>query len=187
MRSIRPERQDHVVAGGDDGGRQHRMVALDLAVGALARLTVRAAELLRAEIFGSIERDQRASAQALESLHAAVVAQRRHRGIENALQMIGMHRIEHRADMIVGWDLRHPEQRLAIGGLLAFLERLLMRKERLRLHEEQRKRRKSNVRHRIAALALPLVGKGGARIFQAANQMVEDYHPDLESENRFRE
>src|SRR5208337_4507943 len=32
------------------------------------------------------------------------------------LQMTGMHGIEHRADVIVGRDFRHAEQRLAVGG-----------------------------------------------------------------------
>jgi hypothetical protein len=38
--------------------------------------------------------------------------------------------------MIVGRDLRHAEQRLAVGGLATFLQRALMRKEGLRLHEK---------------------------------------------------
>ena len=56
-----------------------------------------------------------------------------------------------------------------------------------RLHEEQRKCRQADVGHRIDALALPLVGKGGAGIPQAAQKMIENQHPDLESEIRFRE
>jgi len=39
----------------------------------------------------------------------------------------------------------------------------------------------------IAYPTLPLVGKGGARIFQVAQQPVEHSHPDLESKNRSRE
>ena len=70
------------MAGGDQGRGQHRMIELGLAVGAQPRLAMRAAELLRAEILGSVERDQRALAQALEGEEAAVVAQRRHRGVE---------------------------------------------------------------------------------------------------------
>src|SRR5208337_1073755 len=100
----------------DQGRSQHRMIKLRPAIGALARLAVRAAELLRAKILGSIERDQRALAQTLERLQTAVVAQRLEGGIEAALQMRGMNRIKHRADVIVGRNLRHAEQCLAVRG-----------------------------------------------------------------------
>ena len=71
---------------------------------------------------------------------------------------------------------------MAIGGLASFFERTLIGKERLRLHEEQRKGRQTNIRYRIAAFALPLVGKGRAHIRQAAQKMVENQHLNLESE-----
>ncbi len=93
------------------------MIALDPAVGALARLAMRAAELLRANKFGSVERNQGAAIEALECFHAAIAAQFRYVLLERGLQMRGMHRIEHRRDVIVGWDFRHAEQRMAIGGL----------------------------------------------------------------------
>src|SRR3984957_20939125 len=83
------QRHDHVVAGRDECRRQHRMVKFGLAVRTLARLALRTAELLRAEIFGSIERDQRASAKALEFFHAAPRAERHSLLIERGLEMPG--------------------------------------------------------------------------------------------------
>ena len=60
-------------------------------------------------------------------------------------------------------------------------------KERLRLNEEQRKRRQADVGHRIVPRALPLVGKGGAGVMQPGQEAVENQHPDLESESRAQE
>ena len=99
--------------------------------------------------------------------------------------MRGMDGIEHRTNVIVRRNFRHAEQSMAIGGLASFFERTLIGKKRLRLHEEQRKRRQADVGHRIDAAALPLVGKGGAGVLQAAQKTIENQHPDLESENRF--
>lgn len=49
--------------------------------------------------------------------------------IEHRLQMRGMDRIEHRADVIVGRDPLHPEQRLAIRRLAPLLQRALIGQE----------------------------------------------------------
>ncbi len=78
-----------------------------------------------------------------------------------------MHRVQHSADVIVGRDLRHAEQRLAIRRLAPLLERALIGQKRFRLHEEQRKRRQPDVGHRIDTRLLPLVGKAGADVVQA--------------------
>jgi hypothetical protein len=79
---LRHQGHDHVVSGRDDGRRQHGMIEIGLAVRALARLAVLTTELLRAEVFGSVERDQRATAEALEIFHAAPLAKRRNHLIE---------------------------------------------------------------------------------------------------------
>ena len=71
----------------DDRRRQHGMVAFDHAVGALAGEALRAAELLRAEIFGAVERDEGAAAEPLEGAQAAALAQQVERVIEGRLQV----------------------------------------------------------------------------------------------------
>ena len=131
------QRHDHVVAGRDDGRRQHRVVKLGLAIRTLARLTMRTAEFLRAKIFGSVEGDQRASAKPFERRHPALRPQYRNHLIERGLQMRGMDGIEHRTNVIVRRNFRHAEQSMAIGGLASFFERTLIGEKRLRLHEEQ--------------------------------------------------
>lgn len=90
------QQHDHIVLGRDDRRRQHRVIKLGPAVRTLARLAIavrngsrpaillRTAELLRAEIFGSVERDQGSSAKALEFFHAARRAQRRNHLIKRA-------------------------------------------------------------------------------------------------------
>ena len=62
------ERNDLGMAGRHDRGRQHGMIVLGLAVGALARQAVRAAELLRAEILGPVPGDEGSAAQPAEGL-----------------------------------------------------------------------------------------------------------------------
>ncbi len=147
---------------------------------------MRATELLRAEIFGSVEGDQRSAAEALEVFHASPLAQRRNHLIERGLQMRGMNRVEHRTDVVVGRNALHAEQRVAVGGLAPFFERTLIGEKRLGLHEEQRKRRQADVGHRIVSRALPLVGKGGAGVMQSGQEVVENQHLDLESETQAR-
>ena len=56
------------MAGRHDGGRQQAMIALGVAVGALAGQTIRAGELLRAEILRSIPGDVVSSARRAEGL-----------------------------------------------------------------------------------------------------------------------
>lgn len=89
---------------------------------------------------------------------------------------------KHRPDMIVGRDIRHAQQRLAIGGLAAFGERSLIGEERLRLHEEQGKSRQADIGHRIVTRALPLVGKGRAGVMQPGEEAVENQHPHLKNQ-----
>ena len=94
-----------------------------------------------------------------------------------------MNRIEHRADVIVGRDPLHPEQRLTVRRLAPVLERALIRQDDSDCIE-QRKGRQADSRHRIDARFLPLVGKAGTNILQASQKSIENQHLDLESEPR---
>jgi hypothetical protein len=180
---LRHQRQDHRMARGDNGGRQHRMIALDITIGALAGLAMRAAELLRAEILSAIKRNQDPPVQALEGLHPILTRhQRFQRVIERRLQVRGMNRVEHCANVIVGRDIVHPEQSVAVGRLTPLLQRPLKRQKRLRLHEKQRKGRQPNIRHRIDAFALPFVRKGSANQLEMGEELFKNLHLNLESE-----
>ena len=52
----------------DHGRSQHRMIAFDLAVAALAGLAMRTGDLLAAEILGPVESDERSAAEPAEGL-----------------------------------------------------------------------------------------------------------------------
>jgi len=132
---LRHQRHGHVVARRDDGRRQNGVVKFGLSIRALARQAMRTTELVRTEIFGSVQGDQRAAAKALELVHAALLPQRLNHLIERGLQMRRMNRVEHRPDVSVRRNFRHAEQCMAIGGLASFFERALVGQERLRLRE----------------------------------------------------
>jgi len=128
-----------------DGCGQHGMVALDLAVGTPARQALRTTELLRAEVFRAVERDQNAATEPLERREASLLTQSVQGPIKGGLQVRGRHRVEHGPDMIVGWDGRHAEQAAAVRRFAAGLKLALVGEERLTLHEEQRKGRQAGV------------------------------------------
>src|ERR1700722_7570715 len=114
------------VAGRHDRRRQHRMIALGLAVGALARQAVRAAEFLRAEELRSVQGDQSPSAQPAEGLPHRRLAQQRLHTFETGLQQRGVRLVQKVADVIVGGNSADAEQRPAIGAAVAFLHRALV-------------------------------------------------------------
>src|SRR5277367_3604724 len=123
---FRRQRHDLGVAGRHDRRRQHRMVALGLAVGALARQAVRAAEFLRAEELRSVQGDLGPSAQPAEGLPHRRLAQQRLHTFEAGLQQRGVRLVQKIADVIVGGNSADAEQRPAIGAAVAFLHRALV-------------------------------------------------------------
>ena len=82
------------MAGRDEARRQHGMIKIRLAISALARLALRAAEFFASKNIRSVEGDQRPPAEPLECLHTAAPAHDRHGLIERTLQMRGMHKIQ---------------------------------------------------------------------------------------------
>src|SRR3990172_2877612 len=99
-----------------------RMIALSLAVGALARETMPAAELPRAEIFRPVPGDEGSSAQPAEGLLHRRLSEERFQALETGLQKHWVRLVEHIADVIVGGNFADPEQRLAVGAAMAFLQ-----------------------------------------------------------------
>jgi len=83
-------------------------------------------------------------------------------------------RIEHRADVVVGRDLVHRKQRLAVRAAAPALKRALLGQERRALHEERRERRHADVAHRIdAVVASPPVRQGRAQSPEARDERFE--------------
>jgi hypothetical protein len=69
---------------------------------------LRAADLLRAEVFGSVQGDQRAPPEALECPHPLTSAKRGDDLVEGRLQKRGMDRIQHRVWQL---DLFRPSSK----------------------------------------------------------------------------
>jgi len=156
------------------------MVALDLAVGTPARQALRTAELLRAEVFRAVERDQNAATKPLEGRETSMLTQNAQGLIKGGLQVRGRHRVEHGPDMIVGWDGRHAEQAMAVRRFAAGLKLALVGEKRLALHEEQRKGRQADICHAVFHVAAPLVGKGRASRANTVQKALKYLHAGLD-------
>jgi hypothetical protein len=86
-------------------------------------------------------------------------------------QQFRLRRIQHGPDLIMGGDLGHSEQGLAIRALTTILELLLMIQKGRALHEEPRERGHPEVDHLADRVrAATLVGKP----FQASSQRVQE-------------
>ncbi len=171
------------MAGRHDGGRQQAMIALGLAVGALAGQTIRAGELLRAEIFRSVPGDERPSAQPAEGLPQGGPGQQRLDAFETGPHKRGVGLVQRVADIIVRRNSADPEKGLAIGAPLALFQRALKGKKRRALHEKHRESRKTEVRDLdIAATPLSRVGKRRAYGLQAGQKGGQKLHPNHESD-----
>jgi len=155
------------------------MIVLGLAVGALAGKTIRTAELLRAEILRPVPGDQGSAAQPSERLQHRRLRQQRLHAFETGLQKRGVDLVQPVADIIVGGNPADPEQGLAVGATLAFLQRALIGQKRRALHEKHRESRKAEVGNLdIAATPLSRVGKDRANGLQASNKGGQELHPN---------
>jgi len=172
------------MAGSHDRASQHGMIVLGLAVDTPARQALRTAELLRAEVFRAVERDQHTIAEPLEGTQPTAPAQHIQGSVEGGLQMRGMHRVEHGVDVVVGGHGRHAEQALAVRHLPPFLQCALVGEERLALHEEQRKGRQADIRHAVGHVTTPLVGKGRTRRANAFQKGLKYLHAGLDHTSR---
>jgi len=145
----------------------HLGIILRLAVAALARLAMRAADLLRGEELRAVERDQDMPVKAAEEAQAPAFLKQFERPVEKRKQMIGRNRIEHVTDVIVGGDALHAEERFTIRAPAAAFEGSLVGKKGRALGEEDRKCGHADVAHAMAdVLPRALVGKGLAACAQ---------------------
>ena len=178
---LRLERQRTLVPRCNKRGRDHGVEMLDLAIGALALRAALARQLLRAEVLGAVQRDQHMAAQPLERGEPAAGLERGKRSVEHREQRFGRHGIEHRADVVVGRDPLHPEQRLAVRRAAPALQRRLKGQKRRTLHEKHGERCHADVRHLIdGVLAPPAVRQGRTQGFETRDERFES-HCELES------
>ena len=175
--------RDHLRMSRRDHGRsQHRMIAFDLAVAALARLAVRAGDLLAAEILAPVEGDQRSAAKPTERLAHRRFEQQLLHPFKARREQSRLHAVEHVPDIIVGGDFLDPEQGLAVRAPLALLQRPLKGQERRALHEEHGERRQTEIGYGdIAAPPLAGVRERSANRLQVGEQRRQNLHPQRKS------
>ena len=109
--------------------------------------------------------------------------ERRNRRGERRKEVIGRHRIEHVADVVVGGNAADAEQGLAVRAAVAGLKLALMIQEGRALSEEHRQGGQADVGHGILAVgSRALVREPLTAAPHDAQQAVEHLHPDLESD-----
>ena len=179
---LRRERDDLGMSRRDHRRAQHGMIALDLAVAALARLAMRAGDLLAAEILGPVEGDEGSAAEPAERLAHRRFEKQPLRVPEARREQSRIRAVEHIPDIIVGRDLLDPEQGLAVRPSLAFLQLPLKRQKRRALHEKHGEGRQTEIRHGdVAAPTLARVRKRRANRPKARQKRRQNLHPPRES------
>jgi hypothetical protein len=110
--------------------------------------------------------------------------ERRNHLVEHRKEVIGRDRVEHGADVVVGRDTAHAEQRLAVRAPVAGLEPALKVQERRALDEEQREGAHADVGHRIAHVrSRAPVREPRAAAPHRADQALEHLHAEVESDS----
>jgi hypothetical protein len=101
---------------------------------------MRAMDLPRTVILGTVERDQHVPAEAAEHVEAFIDPSKLINSFgEYGVQQRRRGRVEQVADVIVGGDFGDAEQAGTVGEAMPFLVSPLMRQERRALHEKHRK------------------------------------------------
>ena len=141
-----------------------------------------APEILRAEILGAVERNQHVAIQAPECRKPTANSEGAEYLPEGGKQPLGRHRIEHRAGLVIGRDIDHPEKRLAVRPAPSPFQHLLVGQERRALHEERGERPQPEIAHLKGQIqAPPTIRQGRAKGPKARDQRFE-YHKQRESE-----
>jgi hypothetical protein len=108
--------------------------------------------------------------------------------IETGLQGLRGDRVEHQTNVVVGRNLLHSEQSMAIRCAVALLQPPLMGQKGLTLHEKQGKRRKPNIRHRVAHIrAAPCIGKAHADRAQPGQKRLQYLHTSKQHSSSLRQ
>jgi hypothetical protein len=133
-----------------------------------------------AEVFGAIQRDQHAPAEALEWREDALGFD----GLEEQrIERGGWGAVQHQADIGVGWNRGDAKQGLTVRSSAAFFQCALMGQERRASHEEQREGGEADIRRRVSAAPWPCapVGQTGAHLTQIGDQALQRVHGAIES------
>ena|ERR1019366_1335842 len=101
------------------------------------------------------------------------------------MELAGFDRVKLRADLAVARDFGHAEQRLAVRAAPFLRQMALMLQERRALHEEDRERRQSEIRHGVLRVGPgPLVRQRQATAAQRGQEAFEGFHAVYRIEDR---
>jgi hypothetical protein len=101
-------------------------------------------------VFGAIERDQDMLAELPQGREPTMFFQLADDLAKEREELLGRHRIEQGADVVVGRDPRDAEQRLGIRAAVPFHQVTLVGQKRGALGEEDRERRQAELGHAVA-------------------------------------
>jgi len=147
---LRLQRYDAIMAGRHQGSREHGMMIFSGPVIAFAVRALRAMKFLRSEVLGAVKGDQNTPVEPAKVCQAAPLLELVEGMSEQKEYRIRLNRIQHCADVVVGGDFLHGEQRPAVRPLAALLQRALVGQKGRALHEKNRKRRHPDIDHGIA-------------------------------------
>jgi hypothetical protein len=108
---LRRQRQDLLVAGSDQAGTKQGVEVFGAPISAPPRRALFAFDLSRAEVLAPVERDRHSPVQTLELRQRPCGLDRFE---EQPVERRRRSAVQHQADVVVGGDRRHAEQRLAV-------------------------------------------------------------------------
>src|SRR5271155_298176 len=163
------------------------MKIIDLSIGMFAGGAILARQVVRAKILSPVQGDQRMAAQAGQRRQRARGLDCRQSVVEQSKEARRFDVVEHGSNVIVGGNMLHTQQGLAIRPTVSdpFANLTLMRQKRRALHEKRRKPRQSDIPHQKSrVLPPPLVRQARAGPSDTLDQIIEKAHRIVESELR---
>ena len=173
---LRHERQDAVVAVGDDRRREHRMeVLLGLVSPDMAGRALRAADRVGAVDLDAVQSDEQAAAEALEGGEGALLADGVEAEGEQVGEQSGVRTVEQIADAVVAGDGLHAEEGVAVGAGGVLLHAALELEEGGSLEEEGGEGAGSGVGEGVALVgAATGIGQARGGLAEAVQEGIEN-------------
>ena len=152
---LRAQRDGIGLAGAEDDRRDCAVIMGQLSILTLQRGAVRAVNVfgLRGEIPGAVQSDETGAVDAAEIIEKALFLQGLINTVVNGKEFLGLHRIEHVADMLGCGDLVDLEEALSVASALVLFHGLLVGQEGRALGEEDRKGAQGDILHRVLDVA----------------------------------
>ena len=171
----RQEREDAVVAVGDDGGREHGMEELlGFVLADMARRALLAMDGVRAMELDSVEGDEEAAVEAQEGLEAPLVADGVEAEGEEVGEEGGVETVEQIPNLIVTRDLADAEEGVAVGAGRLLVHAALEVEEGGGLEEERGEGAGRGIGDGVALVGAGTgVGQGGGGLLEAVQKGLE--------------